>query len=169
MISVRPARWGDAADVAPRLRIADLQEVSASLGESPISVLEEGIAESDPCYAVTDKAGSVLALFGVVPQVGDEGVGRIWLLGSQELVAERFYFARNSRLWVDCLQDRYSVLWNWVDARNEVHIRWLKWCGFTLTGVDETYGVEGRPFYEFKRIRDNRLSMECGDPSPLLR
>jgi Bacteriophage T7, probable scaffold protein Gp13 len=154
MICVRPARHSDAADVAPRLRIVDLEEVRASLGEPARSVLEEGIAESDPCYAVTDEAGSVLGLFGVVPQEGNEGVGRIWLLGSEELVAERFYFARNSRIWVDCLQERYRVLWNWVDARNQVHIRWLKWCGFTVTGMDEKYGVEGRPFYEFKRIRD---------------
>ena len=155
MICVRPATHSDAADVAPRLRMADLQEVSASLGEPPINVLEEGIAASDPCYAVTDKAGCVLALFGVVPQADNREVGRIWLLGSQELVADRFYFARNSRLWIDCLQQRYRVLWNWVDARNEVHIRWLEWCGFRLTAVDDAFGVEGRPFYEFQRVRND--------------
>jgi hypothetical protein len=156
VLSVRPARPGDAGRLAPELRIEDLREITASVEEPPHEVLERGVLESDPCYAVIDRAGSVVALFGVVPDPGDTQTGRIWLLGSSQLVARTFFFIRNSRQWVETIQRRYAVLWNWVDARNEVHIRWLKWCGFTQTSVDETYGVEGRPFFEFQRVRDNR-------------
>ena len=154
MIHVRPATHNDVADIAPRLRSADLREVSAGTGEPAQDVLAGGIAESDPCYAATDENGRVIGLFGVVPHLDQKDVGRIWLLGSEDLVQQSFHFARSSRVWIERLQKRYRVLWNWVDARNEVHIRWLKWCGFAMTAVDESYGAERRRFFEFQRIRE---------------
>lgn len=157
-IRIRLARAGDADGLAPRLRAADLQEIKANVGADPLVVLERGVAESDPCYALVDGGGRPLALFGAVPDPDCAEVGRVWLLGSDELARQRFFVLRNSREWIERLHQRYRVLWNFVDARNEVHIRWLKWCGFTFVRLVEKYGAEQLPFYEVSKVRDGGAS-----------
>lgn len=153
MIEIRSARHEDAARLAPLLRAADLQEIRANVGEDPLILLERSIAVSDPCYAVVDLEDRPMALFGAAPDDCREGVGVVWLLGSSELIAHPFFVIRQSRKWIQELQRSYRVLWNCVDARNEVHIRWLKWCGFEFIRLIERYGVEQRPFYEFQKVR----------------
>jgi hypothetical protein len=145
----------DAAGLAPRLRTADLREIAANVGEDPLSVLERGVAWSDPCYVIVDGEERPLALFGVVPDADCADAGLVWLLGSEELVRHSFFVLRNSRTWIERLHQRYKVLWNYVDARNEVHIRWLKWCGFDFLRLVEQHGAEQRPFYEFRKVRDD--------------
>jgi len=154
MPKVRPALLEDAAKLAPRLREADLQEIKANLGEDPLTVLKQGIADSDLCYAAVSE-DEPIALFGVVPDTDDRDVGLVWLLGSDELTRHAVFVLRNSRKWVEILQQRYRILWNHIDARNELHIRWLQWSGFTLLRRIEQYGVEQRPFYEFERVRES--------------
>jgi len=154
MIDIRLAKGGDADDLAPKLREADLQEIQANLGEDPLIVLERGVAWSDPCYAIVDEEDRPLALFGAVPDPHRAEVGMVWLLASDELVKHPFFVLRNSRKWIERLHRRYRVLWNFVDARNEVHIRWLKWCDFTFLRKVDAYGFEQRPFYEFERVRE---------------
>ena len=39
-----------------------------------------------------------------------------------------------------------------VDARNELHIKWLKFMGFKFIQRHENFGVAKLPFYEFLRI-----------------
>ena len=53
---------------------------------------------------------------------------------------------------VEIFQKRYRVLYNFIDARNTLHIKWLKWCGFTFIQKHYDYGYEKRLFYEFVRI-----------------
>jgi hypothetical protein len=43
-------------------------------------------------------------------------------------------------------------LWNIVDARNELHIRWLKRFGFVALKKHPQVGPQGLPFFEFVRI-----------------
>lgn len=153
MITVRPARTGDAESLAGRLRDADRREIQAFSGREPLEELRRGLARSDPALALVDERDMPLALFGVAPARDRPGVGYVWLLGSAELAPRRVAFLRLSRPWVARLQERYPVLTNCVDARNTVHLRWLRWCGFTLTRLVPEYGAERRPFYEFRKVR----------------
>jgi|ERR1041384_7671963 hypothetical protein len=153
MLEIRRVVHEDANKLARRLRAADLQEIKANLGEDPLSVLQKGVAESDPCYAVVNEEDEPVALFGVVPDTADADVGVVWLLASDELAEHPFFVLRNTRKWVEELQQQYRVLWNHIDARNELHIRWLQWSGFTLLRRIENFGVEQRPFYEFEKVR----------------
>lgn len=155
MLSVRPAKKEDAAILAPRLRMADRREIQAATGEAPYAVLRRSIDWSDPCYAILDHTDRVIALFGVVPDINQAEVGSIWLLGSPEIARYSMHFLRHSKTWVARLQEKYITLWNYVDARNEVHVRWLKWCGFVFLRKIDYLGVERRPFYEFERVRGN--------------
>lgn len=150
---VRRAREEDAAELARTLRRADLREIEASSGEDPLVVLSRGVAASAPCRAVADGRGRPVALFGVVPDARAPDVGLVWLLASERLAEHPFFVLRRSREWVEELQRRYRVLWNYIDARNELHLRWLLWCGFAPLRRVERHGVEGRPFYEVERVR----------------
>jgi hypothetical protein len=109
-------------------------------------------AASDPCYAVVE-GGQVLALFGAIPSARRPETGVVWLLGSEELAAHASFIVRSSKAWIAKLHERYRVLGNYVDARNEVHVRWLRWCGFTFVRRIERFGVIGLPFYEVRRER----------------
>jgi hypothetical protein len=153
-VEIRPARLEDAEELAPKLRDADLREIQASVHDKPLALLQKGIKLSEPCFAVVDGLDRVIALFGVVPDTEDEDVGLIWMLASDELVDHQTRFIRESRVWIEELQGRFPVLWNFVDARNDVHIRWLLWCGFSLVQRIESYGVEKRPFLRFERTQN---------------
>ncbi|NJN48010.1 MAG: hypothetical protein HC808_17755, partial [Candidatus Competibacteraceae bacterium] len=86
VLRVRSALRQDAAALASCLRQADLREIMAATTEQPLLILEHGIAWSAPCLAVTDEFDLPVALFGVVPDPVDSGVGRIWLLAAETLV-----------------------------------------------------------------------------------
>lgn len=162
MIRVRPSILDDAKSLAPRLRTADLREIEACLGKHPLIVLEQGIEISDPCYTIVGEESAPLAIFGVVPDTANPGVGRVWMLASTELLRHRFWFLRNSRKWVELLQQQYKVLWNFIDARNEVHIEWLRWCNFNFINRVEEHGHERRPFYEFEKVAYSGRENEKG-------
>ena len=61
-------------------------------------------------------------------------------------------FLRRSKVELDKIIQEYPVLFNVVDARNKIHVRWLQWMGFTFIKKHSEYGPEGRLFYEFVRI-----------------
>lgn len=151
-MQVRPARPEDAAALAPKLRDADRREIAATSGEGALEVLTRSIRTSRPCYAVVGDQAAPAGLFGVIPDRDQDGVGSIWLLGSDELLHNRMFFLRNSRPWIARLHEGYSVLWNYVDARNEVHLRWIAWCGFRFVRCIEKHGAGQCPFYEFESI-----------------
>ncbi len=151
-IYVRPARLTDADYLARRLRRDDLREIQAVSGEKPAQALRRSIETSCLCYAVACPAERCIALFGVVPDAAPAGSASIWLLASPMLERFSVAFLRKSLLWVEALNRQYSILWNYVDARNKKHIRWLQWCGFTLTDRPVVYGFEKRPFYFFRRV-----------------
>jgi len=153
MIHVRPAYPADADALAPRLRPADLRELDAALALPPATVLQHGVRASNPCQAIVHHE-SVLGLFGVVPSARNPEVGAVWLLGSEEFASRPLFIARWSKVWIAKLHERYRVLGNYVDARNEVHIRWLRWCGFAFVRKIERFGVQGIPFYEVRRERE---------------
>lgn len=150
MIHVRPAVSGDADHLAPRLRPADLREIEAVTAESPRAVLASGIAASSPCFAVEKRAAEgaeVIAVFGVVPDKVP-GSGAVWLLGSEALVREPLFFLRASRKWMARLASEYPLLRAVIDPRNEIHLRWLRSCGFSLRSVLPNFGTLGLTFYE---------------------
>lgn len=148
---IRPATVFDALELAPTLRQEDASEIQAATGLCAAEVLVEGVLQSKPCFTlVSPTTGRVAALLGVNPV--EPEVGRVWLLGSGEIVSHSRQFLRNSRPITEELNRQYPVLFNYVDARNTVHIAWLKWCGFTFIRLIPEHGFERRPFYEFVRI-----------------
>ena len=152
-ITVRRSKVHDAPPLAAGLRPADLQEIKSHVGEDPVAHIERSIMCSDPGYTILNAINIPVAVFGVIPDAREAGVGKIWMLASDEFVSYRYLFLRHCRDWIERLQQEYSVLWNYIDARNTVHIRWLKWCGFIFIRSIAEHGVERIPFLEFERVR----------------
>lgn len=153
MVHVRLATEADARALALDLRPEDEAEVRAMTGREPLESLLHGIQHSDVPLAIEDDDGSTIGLFGVVTAQTSPRVGIVWLLASPKLLKHWRKLARESRRWVESLQAQYDVLFNLVDERNAVHIRWIQWCGFTFLKRHEALGAEQRPFLEFVRIQ----------------
>ena len=151
MLNVRLAQAEDVEALSTELRDADLRETAAASGETPRKTLENGLQLSAPCYTVVNKEGKPLAMFGVVPE--NELSGVVWLLASEKLLDYPSSFLRQSHKWMSKLHEDYDRLWNYVDARNDVHIRWLQWCGFSCAEKLEAFGPQERVFYRYERIR----------------
>jgi hypothetical protein len=148
---VRESLVGDVSKLAPVMRQADIDEVKAASGHSPEVALLMGMCHSRPAYTFLDPEGNVAGMFGVVPST--EISGAVWMLGGTSVERYPITFLKNCRKWTDHLNELYPVLFNVVDERNELHIKWLKWMGFSFINKHEAYGVEQRPFYEFVRVR----------------
>jgi hypothetical protein len=150
---VRIATEADALALAQDLRAEDEAEVRAMTGREPLDSLLHGVQQSDVPLAIEDDDGSTIGLFGVVTIQKAPRVGAVWLLASPKLLKHWRRLARESKRWIESLQSQYDVLFNLVDERNTVHIRWIEWCGFIFVNRHPALGAEQRPFLEFVRIK----------------
>lgn len=151
MIFTRPIEAGDIEILAKHLRQADIQEITATTNDSPFTVLQNCVLWSSICHTIVSNSNKPLAIFGIAPDPERDDTARVWLLGSEELATHSFFFLRNSSKWIEKFHQEYSVLWNYIDVRNKVHIRWLKWCGFNFIRRIDKHGIEKRSFYEFEK------------------
>ena len=149
----RPTRVTDIPYVAEYMRDEDVAEVQAFSGHTPEESLLHSFFQGNPCMTMIGRDGRPMGMWGVVPQRSD--VGAIWMLCTDDLVRDRLNsmrFLREARTHLDRVQQRYRVLFNFADARNVVHIKWLRWMGFTFISSHPNFGTEGRLFLEFVRI-----------------
>jgi len=144
----------DGVILGPNLRQADKDEIQALVGKEPSEVLVESIRLSgDTGFTVKDlETDEPLACFGTTPF--NETMGLVWFLGSNELFKKsRISFLRNSEFWVEKLFGGFSTLFNVVDSRNKLHIRWLKWLEFEFIGDIPEFGTEKRMFHQFMKCK----------------
>lgn len=136
----------DIEHIGSNLRAADLREASTVKPElGPVGVLQYCVDESDKAYCVR-KDGSPVVVFGSKDTEDFLGIGAkaadIWLLGTDEVTLNKVSFLKLSRKFVEDLARPYDYLWNVVDSRNRLHLRWLRWLGFTFPFTHEINGVE---------------------------
>ena len=135
--------------LAPRLRRTDKEEILAGIGATPYHALLIGYLECVVVFTIVNPKNKPVGIFGVT-DCGD-GTGAIWLLATDELAKIQIAFLKECREVVKVLNKKYKILWNFVDCRNQLHIKWLKWCGFKFINK-KNYGVLNKPFYEVIRI-----------------
>ena len=156
---LRLATPADAAQLAATMRGEDAAEVRAQAGQSPAEALLGGLLLSRPCLALAGAGGRAIAMLGVIPE--HELAGRVWLLGAAGMLdnqLDRRAFVRHAPEVIAWMHSVRPLLFNVVDARNEVHVRWLRRMGFTLISDQPDWGPERRRFYEFCRVQDVRSS-----------
>lgn len=149
---LRPTTVADVEYVAKRLRKADKQECKAALGREPLDVLLGSLDTCSKSLTLTTKEGDAVGLCGVSPSIYGPDVGVVWMCATDAIKKHQMTFLRQSKVALKYLAADYQLIFNFVDARNLVHIEWLRWMGFTFINRHEKYGFEQRPFFEFVRI-----------------
>lgn len=148
---VRPSRFSDIQHLKDKLRAADVDEVRSLTGQTPEEALSHSRRISDCCQTVLFK-GVPVAMFGTAPvEMGRAGV---WFLASEDLSKMWFSFLKMSRECISRMLDAHPVLYNYVDARNEQSIAWLRWCGAKFERAKKM-GVENKPFHFFTIQKEN--------------
>jgi hypothetical protein len=147
-IEIVPATLEHARYVAANLREADREEVMASTGWSPERALAESLSSSSNAWTgLADDAP--VCIFGVAGETLLSRTGFPWMLGTDGVATYQRQFLRRNRPLVQIMLSMFPYLVNYVDQRNTVAIRWLKWLGFKM-GEPEPYGVQGLPFLRFE-------------------
>lgn len=149
---VRAATLADIKPLADDLRSADIAELKAASGCTPEQAIRIGIEAGDT-YVACLPDGTPVMVFGVTECIPKE-LGAVWAVATNRFKEVRTQFLRESRGCVEELCKPYRVTFNYTDARNTLHHRWIKWCGFTFIKRHEHFGHEKRPFLEFVRISE---------------
>lgn len=151
---VRDSISSDVGFIASTMREADVAEVLASSGNTPEEALSNGLSlrsSGGRCLTICLGNGYPVGMYGVVPSVHPE-VGIVWMLASDHIQPLHRALLRESRQRIDELCQGYKLVFNFTDARNHTHHRWIKWSGFTIIKKHEAFGREQRPFLEFVRL-----------------
>jgi hypothetical protein len=141
-IEIVPAEPRHAA-IVPYLRRANVEEIWAECALSPAFAVSYSIAYSRVAWAA-ELDGKPIAVFGV--GTGENGAGIPWLVATNEIERHPVLFYRMSKRLFSSVRDGYTYLENWVDARNVLSLRWLKWLGFTIE-KEEPRGPLGLMFH----------------------
>lgn len=156
-LDIRPAEGVDIDIIACDMRPADLAEIAATGTEDPVESLSNSMELSVPsCYTITAD-GLPIAMFGIAPVELIPDFGSIWLLGTEEIERYPTAFLRLCKTTLPRLMAPYDMVFNLMDVRNELHVKFVKWLGFTFIR-ERSFGPEGLPFYEFALINNNRRS-----------
>jgi len=134
-ITTRRATYEDCLTLAPNLRQEDKDEVWAGSGLLPEEALIMSLYSCPETYvAILNE--EVLCMFGCSPK-DIEGFGTPWLLGTDEIKVFSQEFLSVSKDIFNRTSAPYTFLSNTVWSKNPIHIKWLKWMGFTIdtTGI----------------------------------
>ena len=139
---IHPITLEAATEVASNLRPDDYRELTEGHGTNPLASLPIAAQEGSAVY-FTVPDGKTAGLAGV----GDDGA--IWMLCTPDIERYPITFAREAKRYVDSREE--PLLWNIVDCRNTVHLKLLKFLGFTFLRKFE-YGPNNLHFIEFCRV-----------------
>ena len=138
---IHPCTLEAAYYVASNLRQEDLREVVEGHGLQPTIAIPLASLEGF-CVHFTVPDGRIAGLAGV----GDDG--KVWMLTTSAILDFPVTFARESKRFIESRTE--SVLWNYVDKRNTVHIKLLKFLGFNFL-EEVPFGPNQLPFIRFER------------------
>ncbi len=145
-LTIVPATVNDALQIAPYLRSADKAELEAVTGQGEVlPSLLHGIGCGKAWVIKEDKP---IVLFGVAPLSITTGIP--WMVATDDLIKNKRFVLRHSKHYVQKMLKLYpDGLLNYIDARNTVHIAYIKRLGFVIDGLTDSYGASKLPFYRF--------------------
>lgn len=129
---LRTPMLSDLTAIADDMREADRQECRAAAGMSPGLALFLSTQYAEECHTMVAPDGEPVGLCGLTAGQSPEDK-QVWMLGTNGLLKHKHTFLTESRKWFEDRARRF-ILWNYVDSRNAVHIRWLKWLGVQFIG-----------------------------------
>lgn len=123
------------------------RESFAMAHKSGSQVLQEAFDASEISYTMLYNGEPVLSL-GVIRKslLSDEGL--LWLMHSADIKKVKIRALRKSVYYLKKFLMTFNSLENYIDARNVLTIKWLKWCNFTIDDAKRV-GSENMPFHKF--------------------
>lgn len=143
----RKSELHDVCMLAPLLRKEDVREIYTVSGHTAEQALAIGYLSSSHCRSIIDRYGGVVGMYGTVKV--DEKSAQVWMLGSNGLKKISMAFLKGCKSEVAEMNRVYPHLFNVIDSRNDLHLKWLRWLDFKILGERMINGVK---FYEFARI-----------------
>jgi hypothetical protein len=146
-IEIRDVEPGDIDMLVANMREHDIQEVNAATRMGIENAVKTSVNLST--YSKTGLVNDELVcIWGVCPISLLSSSGSPWMLGTDLIKQKQRIFLRRSKPWLDDIRKDYRYLENFVDERNVMSIKWLKWLGFEMDEA-EPYGIHGEPFHKF--------------------
>ena len=146
-IEIRDVEPGDIDMLVENMRDHDIQEVNAATRMGIENAVKTSVNLST--YSKTGLVNDELVcMWGVCPISLLSSSGSPWMLGTDLIKKKQRIFLRRSKPWLDDIRKDYRYLENFVDERNVMSIKWLKWLGFEMDEA-EPYGIHGEPFHKF--------------------
>ena len=137
--------------LSKNLRQSDIDEVWSAYWLTPANAIQSVLNKSAHSYTWLYKDEPV-AMFGAQKTTVIGNVGSPWFLGTNRMTELFSTLYRNSGYFIDLMHDDFPMLENYVDCRNALSIRWLRWCGFEFDSP-KRYGIENELFMRFWRYR----------------
>lgn len=147
---VLPLQESDLDEVAANVRAADTAEITEALGIPMRQGLSECLGSLKASKIVIN--GEIVAVFGDAVHCTVNQIGVPWLISTVHVEKYPKAFLQVCKPEVEDMLTRHASLINYVDVRNTVAIRWLKWLGFQFF-EPEPYGPYGMPFMKFTMER----------------
>lgn len=97
--------------------------------------------------------GEAMCIFGFCAATFTSDIACPWMIGAKGLEKHAKAFMKMSRPFIDRMNQRHKYLRNFVDARNEKAIKWLKVMGFRMFDP-VPFGAAGLPFHPFERVQE---------------
>jgi hypothetical protein len=147
---VRSIVQGDIQCLSQNLRFDDYRELEASGYPSWQKGLEQCVVHSHFCRIIADKdTDEIYGIFGARLITSKQAAP--WLLGSYEMEEFPLKVIKEARFFFNFLKSLgITNLWNTVYAENELHIKWLKLMGFTISSQVHHNAKTHEPFKPFK-------------------
>tara|TARA_X000001036_G_C20677418_1_gene804697 strand:- start:1647 stop:2075 length:429 start_codon:yes stop_codon:yes gene_type:complete len=139
-VKILPIELEAAYQVASNLRPDDRRECVEGHGIDPIIHVVLASQEGF-CRSFTMPNGETAGIVGIIDD-------QIWMLCTPVIHQYPLTFAREAKRFIDSRTEPY--LWNVVDKRNTVHIKLLKFLGFTLH-EELLFGPNNLPFIRFDK------------------
>ena len=150
---LRQVYSSDIPYLASNLRYQDVREVEAA-GKTPLEAITTGASSLYVRTLLEPERGRPVGIFGA--DWNDAPIASIWMLGTKEIEKYPMTFLRNCRSAIEEVHkvSGKDALWNYTFADNDLHHRWLRWCGAIFLSKTPR-GVNGEYFYEFIIMREH--------------
>lgn len=133
--------------VAANMRQPDVDEVWAVAHLTPLAALvRSALVSREPMAVLVD--GCPVCIFGVSRLSPFSDVGHPWMLATPEVEQHATALLRGSVAYVRWMREVFPRLDNYVDARNEKAIGWVRWLGFEVD-PPQPFGLDRLPFHRF--------------------